>query len=146
MGSQLQGLLNEIPASRTSIVTGRLDAIKHEGGGFQIVLGEGVRLPGRLDPGVLDKEALRPLWGKQVTIMGTVRYKPTGRPQLIEARRITAQDAGDEVFATLPDAQPAQSRSLFARSSSSDEYAKPCDLVGAWPGDETVEELLALLD
>ena len=75
--------------------------------------------------------------------MGTVRYKPTGRPQLIEARRITAQDAGDEVFATLPDR--AQSRSLFA-SSSSDEYAKPCDLVGAWPGDETVEELLALLD
>ena len=145
-GSQIQGLLNEIPAPRSSIVTGRLDAIKHEGGRFQIVLGEGARLPGRLDPGTLDKEALRPLWGKQATIMGTVRYKPTGRPQFIEARRITAQDAGDPVFAEAPDAEPAQSRKLFPRSASSEEYARPRDLAGAWPGDETVEELLAELD
>lgn len=145
-GARIHGLLEEIPSPRASIVTGRLDAIKHEGGRFQIVLDQGARLPGRLDPGALEKEVLRPLWGKQATVMGIVRFKPTGRPQFIEARRITAQDAGDRVFAGLPDTEPGQSRTLFPRPSSSDAYAKPHDLVGAWPGDETVEELLAELD
>lgn len=146
VGSRIQGLLNEIPSPRTSIVTGRLDAIKHEGGRFQIVIGEGARLPGRLDPGVLDKEALRPLWGREATVMGTVRFRPNGRPQFIEARRITAQDAGDEVFAELPDTERVQSGKLFPRPQSSEEFASPRDLAGAWPGDETVEELLAELD
>ena len=145
-GARIHGLLEEIPSPRASIVTGRLDAIKHEGGRFQIVLDQGARLPGRLDPGVLDKEVLRPLWGKRATVMGIVRFRPTGRPQFIEARRITTQDAGDQVFATLPDAPSGQPPPLFPRTSASNEYARPRDLVGAWPGDETVEELLSQLD
>ena len=145
-GARIHGLLGDIPSPRASIVTGRLDAIKHEGGRFQIVLNQGARLPGRLDASALEKEVLRPLWGKQATVMGIVRFKPTGYPQFIEARRITAQDAGDRVFAGLPDAESGQPRTLFPRASSADDYAKPRDLVGAWPGDETVEELLAQLD
>ena len=146
VGTRIRGLLKEIPSPRASIVTGRLDAIKHEGGRFQIDLDQGARLPGRLDSDALDKEVLRPLWGKQATVMGTVRFRPNGRPQFIEARRITAHEAGDQVFAELPDAEPVQSRTLFPRSTSSEGYARPCDLAGAWPGDETVEELLAQLD
>ena len=147
-GARIERLMQEIPSPRASIVTGRLDAIKHEGGRFQLVPDQGPRLPGRLDPGALDREVLRPLWGKQATVMGTVRFRPNGRPQFIEASRITAQDAGDEVFADLPDpgAAPGHSRTLFPRSVSSAAYARPRDLVGAWPGDETVEELLAELD
>ena len=143
---RIQGLLDAIPSPQTSLVTGRLDAIKHEGGRFQIVLDQGARLPGRLDSDALDKEVLRPLWGREATVMGTVRFRPNGRPQFIEARRITAHDAGDEVFAELPDAEPVPSRTLFPRPSSSEEYARPRDLAGAWPGNETVEELLVQLD
>ena len=143
---RIQGLLDAIPSPQTSIVAGRLDAIKHEGGRFQIVLDQGARLPGRLDSEALDREVLRPLWGKEATVMGTVRFRPNGRPQFIEARRITAHEAGDQVFAELPDTEPVQSGTLFPRPTSSEEHARPRDLVGAWPGDETVEELLAELD
>ena len=145
-GVRIHGLLEEIPSPRASIVTGRLDAIKHEGGRFQIVLDQGSRLPGRLDPDALDREVLRPLWGKQAIVMGTVQFKPTGRPQFIVARRITVHGTDDQVLAAQPDTESTQSRTLFPRHSGSDNYAKPRDLVGAWPGDETIEELLAQLD
>ena len=146
VGRRIQKLLDAIPAPQTAVVAGRLDAIKHEGGRFQIVLDQGERLPGRLDPEELDKEVLRPLWGRPATVLGTVRFRPNGRPQFIEARRITAHHAGDRVFTELPEAEPGRSRTLFARPSSSRDFATPRDLVGAWPGDEPIEELLAELD
>ena len=125
---------------------GRLDAIEHESGKFELVLDQGGGLTGRLKPDALDSQVLSALQGQQVTVMGTVRFAPAGQLQFVEARGMTARVSGDDVFDELPSADAGKPWGALPGPSRSDDSARPRDLVGAWPGDEPVEELLALLD
>ena len=138
--------LDDIPAPRAFIVSGRLDEIKHRSGRFRLVTGNGSQLLGRLDSAALDAEMLRPLWGRQATVEGFVYFKANGQPRFIEARRISYRQEGDDVFEAMPSAEASQSRML---TSIQDKHAQPTrfmDLWGAWPGDEPVNELLDQLD
>ncbi len=139
-----KSLLREIPAARLELVTGRLNAIAHEEARFHLLLGDGTALPGQLNPD-LDREVLRPLWGKPVTALGTVRFRPDGLAQTIEVQRIAQESPGDEVFAARPAAVGEAGPDLFTGARLRGGYARPMDLVGTWPGDEPIEDLLAQL-
>lgn len=95
-----------------------------------------------LDPKFLDQEALRPHWGNQVTVEGIVHFKTDGKPRLIYARRVIARVDGDHVFKELP----TQSKLFDPEKEKRAIAFDPKDLAGLWPGDETIEELLDLLD
>lgn len=95
-----------------------------------------------LDSKFLDQETLRPLWGKQATVEGMVHFKTNGSPRLIYARRVHARVDGDHVFEKLP----AQSRLFDPEKEKRALAFDPKDLAGLWPGDESIEELLDLLD
>ena len=90
--------LDKIPASRSFVVSGRLDQIRHGNGRFRLLVDGKSALLGRLDAASLSVEALRPLWGKQTTVEGMVHFKANGRPRFIDARRITGRLEGDSVF------------------------------------------------
>ena len=78
--------------------------------------------------------------------MGTLRFAPAGQLQFVEARGMTTRVSGDDVFGELPSSDAGKPWGALPGPFPSDDYARPRDLVGAWPGDEPVEELLALLD
>ena len=136
--------LSDIP--RAFIVSGRLDEIKHGNGRFRLVVGQGSALLGRVDPTSLDVEALRPLWGKHATVEGIVHFKVNGQPRLIEARRISGHQGGDNVFEEVPTVDVSDSRGLFPAPRKEVNAFDPIELAGAWPGDEPIEHLLAQLD
>ena len=59
---------------------------------------------------------------------------------------MTTRASGDDVFGELPSTDAGKPWCPFPRPFPPDDYTRPRDLVGAWPGDETVEELLSQLD
>ena len=144
--SYVKERLNDIPAPRSFIVSGRLDEIKHGTGRFRLLVSEKSELFGRLDAGSLSVEALRPLWGKQTTVEGMVHFKVNGEPRFIEARRISSQLEGDRVFEEMPSVETKKSLDLFPAQRKQFGAFDPIELAGAWPGDEPIEELLAQLD
>ena len=134
--SHIEARLNEIQAPRPFVVSGRLDKIEHGSGSFRLQVNQKSKLLGRLSSESLSPETLRPLWGRQTTVEGMVHFKANGQPRLIEARRISARQDGDDMF----EAMPATASRTPAGSFD------PIDLAGTWPGDESIEDLLAQLD
>lgn len=138
--------LHKIPAPRAFVVSGRLDEIKHRSGGFRLVTSGGAQLFGRLDSAALGAESLRPLWGRQATIQGTVHFKANGRPRIIEAQRIGARQSGDEVFEELPGVGAQRALGSMRAPDKRAGSANFMRLWGTWPGDEPVDELLDQID
>ena len=140
--SKVRKQLKNIPPPKAFIVSGMLDEIKHGGGRFRLLLDRNSQLLGRLHNDFPNIEALRPLWGKQTTVEGIVHFKANGQPRLIEARRMRSSTEGDRVFEEMPviTEYPTMKMQERARSTNLSE------LVDAWPGDESIEELLSLLD
>ena len=132
------------PEARAFVVSGQLDAIHHSRRRFDLILADGQRIPGRVDEEFLTAEILRNYWGRPVTIKGTVHFKPSGRVQLLEAHALHPRDTGDEVFDQMPAAEEATE--LFDPAGWRAGQPNPFNEVrGAWPGEESIEELLGAL-
>jgi len=129
------------PDPQAFIISGHLDAIQHSRKRFELVVPEGQVIPGRIDEEFLTAESMREFWGREVTVRGTVHFKPSGRVQLLEARLIKAKDLGEEVFAEAP---RVQTEAEFAAEAfqAADRRDWLRDIWGKWPGDEPVEEIL----
>ena len=144
--TRLEAQLTEIPTPRSFIVSGRLDKIEHGAGRFRLLVNQDSSLLGRLDPDSLDVEALRPLWGKQITVEGMVYFKMNGQPRLIEARRIGSYAERDVIFEEMPVAEIPGARGMTPDQEKQARSFDPMELWGTWSGDESIEELLADLD
>ena len=140
--SKVKKQLKNIPPPRAFIVSGMLDEIKHGDGRFRLLLAKHSHIIGRLHRDFLDVEALRPLWGKPTTIEGMVHFKANGQPRLIEARRMRSSTEGDRVF----EETPIITEGLTVKMQERGRSTNLSELVDAWPGDESIEELLSLLD
>jgi hypothetical protein len=139
----LRELERKIPRAQHVRVSGKLDAIRHSDHTFTLLVGkdrERVR-------GVTERaEDLRQPWGALVVVSGTAHFTSGGLVQRIEAERI--EDAGDRdlalfSFAPMP----------LARPLSAPDVRKPQGprsglnaIFGRWPGEETDEEIRAVLD
>ena len=144
--TRIERKLKNIPAPRTSVVSGRLEEIRHSSGRFVVRINSGVQILGEIDTSALSVEALRSLWGRKTTVQGLVHFKANGHPRLIEAYKISSYLEGDKIFEELPSASTLNPRSLSTSQQRNDRPAKPMDLSDSWPGDEPIEELLAQLD
>ncbi len=126
------------------IDSGHLDAIQHSRKRFQLVLPEGQVIPGRIDEQLMNAESLREFWGRDVTVKGTVHFKPSGAVQLLEAQLIKGKEPGEELFAEVPRAQTeAQIATEALQTSGRKDWLGT--LWAKWPGDEPVEEILEAL-
>ncbi len=89
----------------------------------------------------LDVESLRPLWGKRTTVSGIVYFKADGQPRIIEANRICKASNTDVLFEKLPTDETGDWEELIKAAKFN-----PMTLWGNWPGDETFEELMQMLN
>ena len=137
------------PLPKAFVVTGRLDEVRYADPRFRLLIGNTTELHGRLDPAsstIETLETLASLRGRPITVEGMVHFKANGQPRFIEARRIGARLDGDEIFEELPVSEIVGPHDVTTIQHRKEHVAKPMDLVGTWPGDEPVEELLAQLD
>ena len=143
--ARAEARLGMLPPARGFIVTGRLDSIEHEGGRFLLRLKDGSFLPGQLDAEPVDREVLRSLRGTDATVTGVVHFRADGSPRAMLARRSMPRVALHEAFDRTPRGHVPGAAAIPPEVV---ERAKNFDwdaLKGAWPGDETIEELLAEL-
>jgi len=130
------------PEPQAHIVSGRLDAIQHSRKRFQLVIPEGQVIPGRVDEEFMSAENLRPFWGRDVTVKGMVHFRPSGRIQLLEAQLIKAKQNGEEIFGEMPRVQTEAEFAVDAfKPGDKKDWLR--EIWGKWPGDESVEEILA---
>lgn len=132
------------PEQRALVLTGELDTIEHSRRRFLLRLSDGQTIPGTIDPEFLDVESMRQWWGSRVTIKGLVHLRPSRRVRLVEAQVIKPMDVGEEVFDHLPESLTIieMLEDLRRQSPSGSPLT---EVWGTWPGDESIEEILAAL-
>jgi hypothetical protein len=112
---------------------------------FTIRTDDGSDLRGVLVTDGVSVESLRELWGRRSKVAGTVKFKASGAPLLIEADFVVASEGGPSVLSKAP-------RPLFpsvpARGLHKPQGPRSgvAAIFGQWPGDDTDEEVEALLD
>lgn len=127
-------------APRKVRLAGRLDIIRYSDCRFTLVLQNGARVAGvAREPGA---EALRGAFGTDVVVTGTAEFRPSGSLLRVSADLIEpARSSELELFGSLP-------RPLLAPAPVDRPGARGGleALLGEWPGDESLEQLLGQLE
>lgn len=131
-------LSDETPAPRVTRVRGVLDAVTWSTRTTVLRLEDGRALRGYA-AGV-DLEVIRPLIGCDVVLEGVTAFKPSGDALRIDIDSAVRAGARDAIWAKLPFVAPASARPKL--TNVNDGLAA---LFGAWPGDESDEELAAAM-
>ena len=137
--ARIEALKEATPRSRAVRLSGRLDTISASRSDIVLALTDGTRLPARMDRH--DPAALGHLFGEEVTVSGTIHYRPSGRAHHIRAEAIDRARQADRLFRTLP----VHRATTVAERVPQDESSGVNAFFGRWPGDETEEELLESL-
>ncbi len=138
-------LASRIPEAQQVRLAGKLDQIRDSDGALLLLLpesGEKVRGIARQE----QTEELRRFWGKPVMVSGRAHFNVAGGVQRIEVDQISpASDEDMKLWARIP-------KPLF-RSHQPMEYRSPQGprsgvnaIIGQWPGDESDEDIDALLE
>jgi hypothetical protein len=99
---KVENLKIRIPEPRAIMLAGRLEEVGYSRKRFRLDLPDGQIIPGQIDEEFVGVEELRRLWGKKVSIKGTVSYRPSGKIRVLEAQMLKHMEEGEEVFETAP--------------------------------------------
>lgn len=134
---------SSIPAPSKQVISGILDQMQYSESCFQIDVGQGKKVGGKLVGANLDREILRPLWGSKTTVVGRVFYTANGDVRLIEAEELRPFENGDELFQKIPKplSHPSFRKHVLSKIRAKAEF-DPRSLADKWPGDEPIELLL----
>lgn len=84
-------------------------------------------------------------WGKELTIAGRMHFLPSGKPSFIYIERVFNPDEFDEYFS-----KPVSKLNIEQQIQKKIKPQKHTnllgDIVGQWPGDESIDDILKDLD
>lgn len=140
----VQRLHRQTPRSQRVRVAGKVDAIRHSDRAFTLVLDSGEQIRGVLAEG--EPEVLAPFFGQVAVVSGVAQFRPSGSLLRVDADLLeTGTDQDLELWSETP-------RPLFAPTDDRD-LRRPQGprsginaLIGSWPGDETDDEIFAMLE
>lgn len=137
-------LKRRVPMPRQVRVAGRIEPVPHDGRAFTMRLADGV-VHG-LVGSHMAQEQLAELFGARVVVSGLAVFRPSGTLLRLEARHIDVADEQASVWEQMP-------RPLFEAAEPGTSYRvrqEPSSglaaIMGKWPGDETDEEIVALME
>jgi hypothetical protein len=136
-------LTDRTPSPRQVRVIGHLDMIRHSTRSFEMLLEEGKTVRGVLENGE-QIDALKAFLGQTVLVVGKAVYRPSGSLLRVDAQAIGEGTGQPKIFAKIPAPLDHTQPTVRLRIS---EQAKNgvAGFFGQWPGNETDEELLAML-
>ena len=136
-------LKEQTPPDHAVVVAGTLERIGHSDRAFELITDDGRRIRGTFRLEARSKERLRGLWGEQVTVQGMAHYAPSGQVRALDATSVRVYESEDRYLVEAAESD----LNLFMPG---DELPRDTgntlrEIWGAWPGDETIEELLDAL-
>lgn len=143
-------LERETPEPRAVVLSGQLDVIDYSNRGFRLKTADDRTLRGAASKDVVDADRLRNLWGKKVTLEGQAHFTPAGRIRFIETRVVREFRDEEALFEKSPaevEEEARRTKAVSRRELAERDAGKKIDQVrGTWPGDESIDEILAALD
>lgn len=140
---KLAHLEQTIPAPRKTKVMGRLDEMKYSKMKLGLITDDGPVSLTTESNEILD--GLTEYMGKEITVSGTAHYRYSGAISVIDVNSFSEPKKGDQLFKRLPASRGPEQQVLFQLKAGKKPNALG-DLKGKWPGDESFEELLKMLD
>ena len=139
----IKKLEERTPPPVKAMINGILDLMQYSKDLIQIETEQG-RIRAILS-GDLAFSEVRDYFGKTVTIEGIAHFKPSEKVSSIEVSRIHESTGGDDWFSVQPTPITEQLDFVELREEQKYKGTKLDNVIGHWPGDEPIEELLALL-
>lgn len=138
-----KGMLGRTPQSQRVRLVGELDGIEASTQRFSLMLDSGDKVSGVFVDGQMD--VMQSLWRQRVLVLGSAIYRASGRLLRIEADEVQQGDSEPSLFSRLPTARhdKLDSAKLKQRQGRRSGMAA---IAGAWPGDETDEQIEAALE
>lgn len=122
--------------SRKVRLAGQLETISYSDCRFMLRLENGARIAGTARD--LGAEMLRSAFGRKVTVTGTADFRPSGSLLRLNAESVDEATPNDlQIFASIP--RPLLGPAVVERERERGGFAA---LLGQWPGDESIEELM----
>jgi len=138
------GVLEEsFPEPQEIVVNGVVEELKYS------KLRVGIATKQGLVNAVLSEE-LEPMdiskyWGKELTIAGRMHFLPSGKPSFIYIERVFNPDEFDEYF-SKPVSKLNIEQQIQKKIKTQKHTNLLGDIVGQWPGDESIDDILKDLD
>jgi len=138
-----KSLCGMTPVPQRVRLVGELDGIEASTQRFTLVLDTGDKVSGVFGDAQIDE--MQRLWRQRVLVLGSAVYRPSGRLLRIEADEVHNGSGELSIFSRLPTSRhdPIDSSKLKQRQGPRSGMAA---IAGAWPGDETDEEINAALE
>jgi hypothetical protein len=130
------------PSPQKTVIVGALDSISVSRNSLEILV-DGKKIRGTLT--AQKGEEYGSLLGKNVVIDASAYFKLSGNIRWLSVSHLAEASESDRVFAQLPQSSPRLLSELKPRESPSLGTNGMENVFGKWPGDETEEELLAML-
>ena len=136
-------LLGRTPSPQRVRIVGQLDGLVASTQRFSILLDSGEKVVGSFADEQID--AMQDLWRKRVLVLGTAIYRASGRLLRIDAEAVRSGENEPTVFSRMP--TPPGTRFDTSRLRKPQGTKSGINaIIGKWPGDETEEEITAILE
>ncbi|MBU0559498.1 MAG: hypothetical protein KKG93_07980 [Bacteroidetes bacterium] len=140
---KIESIEESIPAPSKVVINGKLDEMKYSKGKLVLITSKG-----NVNSFIKDKtliEEVVAFMGKEITVSGVGHYKPSGQLSFVKIIEFSEPGKNDKIFSRTPVAMNVEQQILFQLKEGKKKNSL-ADIVGKWPGDESLEEILEELD
>ncbi|HWZ45328.1 MAG TPA: hypothetical protein VNW97_17775 [Candidatus Saccharimonadales bacterium] len=135
-------LSNSTPPPRQLRLAGTLDMVRYSTKAFALRLADGKEVHGVLDRAEMI-EALPQFLNKKIIVVGKAVYRPSGSVLRVDAQHVEEDSGESMLFNRVP--PPLIHKPSAGKPRMESGKGGIAAFFGAWPGDETDEQLLASL-
>jgi hypothetical protein len=140
---KIENLEDSIPAPNKVIICGMLDEMKYSKSRLVLLTEDGPVNAFTSKTQAL--EGISEYFGKELTVTGLAHYKPGGRLSYIEVHEFFESGKERKSFSYKPHAMSVQEQISFQLKSGKPKNPLS-DITGKWPGEESLKEILTMLD
>jgi hypothetical protein len=140
---KIQILEESIPEPQEIIINGIVDELKYSKSRVTIVTKEGT-VNGILSD-ELEPEDISKYWSKELTIAGTAHYLPGGKMSFLYIEKLFEPSEADKYF-SKPSKKETVEQQIQRQQKNLKNRNHLSELVGQWPSDESIEDILNSLD
>lgn len=131
------------PVPQRVRLVGELDGIEASTQRFSLVLDSGDKVSGVFGEAQMDK--MQQMWRSRVLVLGSAIYRPSGRLLRIEADDVREGADEPSLFSRMPTSRHERMDTTKLKKAQGPRSGMAA-IAGAWPGDETDEEIEAVLE
>ncbi len=142
---QIELLESDTPDPQTVIINGRLDELKFSTSKLGLITSQG--LVNVFANNQIIVERLISFLGNEVTISGIAHFRPGGTLSYIDIIDFAESNFADSMFSKKPNASTLRDQLSLQFSKEKNRPINPLkSLVGNWPGEESLDEILKELE